>query len=103
MVGRPPLAGNRNDCKAGEESGAKASVGKTLTIADGGYPGTGRVSPHRRLRGQSELPAWKEEHNKSHNKQVRARVEHALPVGGWFWSLRPGGGGVGPVFVGVRR
>ncbi|MGW5347461.1 hypothetical protein ACWERJ_31880, partial [Streptomyces sp. NPDC004050] len=27
--------------------------------------------------GQSELPAWKEEHNKSH-KQVRARVEHVF-------------------------
>lgn len=35
-----PLAGNRNDCKAWEESGAKAAVGNTLTIADGGYPGT---------------------------------------------------------------
>ncbi len=76
VVGRP-LAGNRNDCKAWKESGAKAAVGKTLTIADGGYPGTGLVIPHRRERGQSELPDWKEEHNKSH-KQVRARVEHAF-------------------------
>ncbi|REE61993.1 DDE family transposase [Streptomyces sp. 3212.3] len=49
VVGRP-LAGNRNDCKAWEESGAKAAVGKTLTIADGGYPGTGLVIPHRRER-----------------------------------------------------
>ncbi|ONI50064.1 Transposase DDE domain protein [Streptomyces sp. IB2014 011-1] len=40
VVGRP-LAGNRNDCKVWEESGAKAAVGKTLTIADSGYPGTG--------------------------------------------------------------
>lgn len=40
VVGRP-LAGNRNDCKAWEESGAKAAVGRTTTIADGGYPGTG--------------------------------------------------------------
>lgn len=71
VVGRP-LAGNRNDCKAWEESGAKAAVGKTMTIADGGYPGTGLVIPHRRERGQAELPDWKEEHNKSH-KQVRAR------------------------------
>lgn len=76
MVGRP-LARNRNDCKAWEESGAKAAVDKTLTIADGGYPGTGLAIPHRRQRGQSELPAWKEEHNKSH-KQVRARVEHVF-------------------------
>ncbi|NIY69392.1 hypothetical protein SMALB_7516 [Streptomyces malaysiensis] len=76
VVGRP-LAGNRNDCKAWEESGAKAAVGNTVTIADGGYPGTGLVIPHRRQRGESELSAWKEEHNKSH-KQVRARVEHVF-------------------------
>ncbi|GGT65293.1 hypothetical protein GCM10010207_75570 [Streptomyces atratus] len=76
VVGRP-LAGNRNACKAWEESGAKDAVGKTLTIADGGYPGTGLVIPHRRQRGQTELPDWKEEHNKSH-KQVRARVEHVF-------------------------
>jgi hypothetical protein len=76
VVGQP-LAGNRNDCKAWEESGAKAAVGKTLTIADGGYPGTGLVIPHRRERDQAELPDWKEEHNKSH-KQVRARVEHVF-------------------------
>ncbi|GGU13030.1 hypothetical protein GCM10010272_67850 [Streptomyces lateritius] len=62
VVGRP-LAGNRNDCKAWEESGAKAAVGNTLTIADGGYPGTGLVIPHRRERGQAALPDWKEEHN----------------------------------------
>ncbi|MFD4722282.1 transposase, partial [Streptomyces sp. NPDC058423] len=75
-VGRP-LPGNRNDCKAWELSGAKAAVGKTTVIADGGYRGTGLVIPHRRKRGQAELPAWKEEHNTSHRK-VRARVEHAL-------------------------
>ncbi|GAA1550244.1 hypothetical protein GCM10009731_00140 [Streptomyces globosus] len=32
MVGRP-LAGNRSDCKAWEESGAKSAVGKTLVVA----------------------------------------------------------------------
>ncbi|RUP66091.1 Transposase DDE domain protein [Streptomyces sp. NP10] len=58
VVGRP-LAGNRNDCKAWEESGAKAAVGNTLTMADGGYPGTGVLIPHRRERGQGELPDWK--------------------------------------------
>ncbi|WP_339152007.1 transposase [Streptomyces sp. F41] len=76
VVGQP-LAGNRNDCRAWEESGAKAAVGNTVTIADGGYPGTGLVIPHRRQPGQAELPDWKEEHNKSH-KQVRARVEHVF-------------------------
>ncbi|MBM7442931.1 hypothetical protein JOC24_006377 [Streptomyces sp. HB132] len=76
VVGRP-LPGNRNDCKAWEESGAKAAVGRAVTIADGGYPGTGLVIPHRRERGQAELTPWKEEHNRSH-KQVRARVEHVF-------------------------
>ncbi|MGW2698227.1 transposase [Streptomyces sp. NPDC001296] len=75
VVGRP-LPGNRNDCRAWVESGAKAAVGNTTTIADGGYPGTGLVIPHRRRKGE-ELPAWKQAHNKSH-KQVRARVEHAF-------------------------
>lgn len=73
MVGRP-LPGNRNDCKAWEESGAKDAVGATMTIADGGYPGTGLVTPHRRRTGEA-LPDWKQAHNKSH-KQVRAHVEH---------------------------
>ncbi|WDV31007.1 transposase family protein [Streptomyces sp. AD16] len=65
VVGRP-LAGNRNDCKAWEESGAKAAVGKTLTIADGGYPGTrtrhpspARARPDRTTgveRGTQQVP-----------------------------------------------
>lgn len=65
-----PLPGNRNDCRAWAESGAKAAVGNTMTIADGGYPGTGLVMPHRRHKGE-DLPDWKQAHNKSH-KQVRA-------------------------------
>ncbi|SOE32614.1 transposase [Streptomyces sp. OK228] len=75
VVGRP-LPGNRNDCRAWSESGAKAAVGKTTTIADGGYPGTGLVMPHRRRTGE-ELSDWQQAHNKSH-KQVRARVEHVF-------------------------
>jgi hypothetical protein len=75
VVGRP-LPGNRNDCRAWAESGARDAVGATMTIADGGYPGTGLVMPHRRRTGEA-LPAWKEAHNKSH-KQVRARVEHVF-------------------------
>lgn len=39
VVGRP-LPGNRHDSRGWEESGAKAAVGKTMTIADGGYQGT---------------------------------------------------------------
>ncbi|MEV4429758.1 transposase [Streptomyces sp. R-07] len=76
VVGRP-LPGNRNDCKAWALSGAKDAVGRTTVIADGSYRGTGLVIPHRRERGQSELTAWKEEHNTSH-RQGRARVEHAF-------------------------
>ncbi len=75
-VGRP-LPGNRNDCKAWELSGAKAAVGHTTVIADGGYSGTGLIIPHRREPRQAELPAWKEEHNRSH-RRVRARVEHTF-------------------------
>lgn len=78
VVGQP-LSGNRNDCKAWGESGAKAAVGHTMTIADAGYPGTGLVMPHRRRAGE-ELTEWKQEHNRSH-KQVRARVEHAFAPG----------------------
>jgi hypothetical protein len=75
VVGRP-LPGNRHDSRGWEESGAKAAVGTTMTIADGGYQGTGLVIPHRREKG-SDLPAWKEEHNRSH-KRIRARVEHTF-------------------------
>ncbi|SED86625.1 Transposase DDE domain-containing protein [Streptomyces sp. TLI_105] len=50
VIGRP-LAGNRHDSRGREESGAKAAAGKTMTIADGGYQGTGLVSPHRRRKG----------------------------------------------------
>ncbi|MDH6221988.1 hypothetical protein M2283_009335 [Streptomyces pseudovenezuelae] len=39
--------------------------------------GTGPLIPHRREPGQTELPAWKAEHNRSHRK-VRARVEHVF-------------------------
>ncbi|TDU73624.1 DDE superfamily endonuclease [Streptomyces sp. KS 21] len=75
VVGRP-LPGNRNDCRAWAESGAKQAVGNTTTIADGGYLGTGLITPHRRRKGE-ELPDWKQAHDKSH-KRVRARVEHAF-------------------------
>ncbi|MBW8698220.1 hypothetical protein MBT84_01405 [Streptomyces sp. MBT84] len=55
-VGRP-LPGNRNVCKAWELSGAKDAVRTTTVIADGGYRGTGLVTPHRREPGQIELSA----------------------------------------------
>ncbi|MFF7191408.1 transposase [Streptomyces sp. NPDC008222] len=103
MVGRP-LPGNRNDCKAWAESGAKAAVGQTTTIADGGYPGTGLVMPHRRRKGE-ELPAWKEEHNRPH-KQVRARVEHVFArMKSWkiLRDCRLKGEGVHHAMLGIAR
>lgn len=103
VIGRP-LAGNRNDCRAWEESGAKAAVGKTLTIADGGYPGTGLVMPHRRGRGE-DLPEWKQAHNKSH-KQVRARVEHVFArMKTWkiLRDCRLKGDGVHHAMLGIAR
>ncbi|MEU8682120.1 transposase [Streptomyces sp. NPDC048611] len=103
VVGRP-LPGNRADCKAWEESGAKAAVGKTTTIADGGYPGTGLVMPHRRRKGE-ELRDWKQAHNKSH-KQVRARVEHVFArMKGWkiLRDCRLKGDGVHHAMRGIAR
>ncbi|MFJ5850424.1 transposase [Streptomyces sp. NPDC092903] len=99
-----PLPGNRNDCKAWEESGAKAAVGKTMTIADGGYPGTGLVMPHRRRKGE-ELPDWKQAHNKSH-KQVLARVEHVFArMKTWkiLHDCRLKGDGVHHAMLGIAR
>jgi hypothetical protein len=104
VVGRP-LPGNRNDCKAWELSGAKGAVGDATVIADGGYRGTGLVVPHRRERGQSELPAWKEEHNTSHRK-VRARVEHAFArMKSWkiLRDCRLKGDGVHHAMSGIAR
>ncbi|MDX2557916.1 transposase [Streptomyces stelliscabiei] len=103
-VGRP-LPGNRDDCKAWELSGAKAAVGKTRVIADGGYRGTGLVLPHRREAGQSELEAWKEEHNASHRK-VRSRVEHAFArMKTWkiLRDCRLKGDGVHHAMLGIAR
>ncbi|MFD8308766.1 transposase [Streptomyces sp. NPDC059690] len=104
VIGRP-LPGNRNDCKAWELSGAKAAVGRTTVIADGGYRGTGLVIPHRRERGQTELPAWKEEHNTSHRK-VRARVEHTFArMKGWkiLRDCRLKGDGVHHAMLGIAH
>ncbi|MFB8136330.1 transposase [Streptomyces mirabilis] len=103
LVGRP-LAGNRNDCKAWAESGARDAVGTATTIADGGYPGTGLVMPHRRRKGE-DLPAWKKAHNKSH-KQVRARVEHAFArLKCWkiLRDCRLRGNGVHHAMLGIAR
>ncbi|GLW03960.1 hypothetical protein Slala05_75900 [Streptomyces lavendulae subsp. lavendulae] len=104
VVGRP-LPGNRHDARGWEESGAKAAVGNTTTIADGGYQGTGLVIPHRKAKGQTELPDWKEEHNRSH-KQVRARVEHVFArMKTWkiLRDCRLKGDGVHHAMLGIAR
>ena len=103
LVGRP-LPGNRNDCKAWEESGAKAAVGTTTTIADSGYPGTGLVMPHRRRKAE-ELPDWKQAHNKSH-KQVRARAKRVFARKKNWKTLRDcrlKGDGVYHAMLGIAR
>ncbi|MEU9662466.1 transposase [Streptomyces chartreusis] len=99
-----PLPGNRNDCKAWEESGTKAVVGRTTTIADGGYPGTGLIIPHRRPRG-GELTEWQAAHNHEH-KQVRARVEHVFAhMKTWkiLRDCRLKGDGVHHAMLGIAR
>ncbi|MFE7568223.1 transposase family protein [Streptomyces sp. NPDC057539] len=86
------------------ESGARDAVGTATMIADGGYPGTGLVMPHRRRKGE-DLPAWKEAHNKSH-KQVRARVEHAFARLKCWKTLRDcrlRGNGVHHAMLGIAR
>jgi hypothetical protein len=103
-IGRP-LPGNRNDCRAWEESGAKAAVGRTTVIADGGYPGTGLMIPHRRRNKADELPAWKKAHNTSH-RRVRARVEHVFArMKGWkiLRDCRLKGDGVHHAMLGIAR
>ncbi|MFD8005688.1 transposase [Streptomyces mirabilis] len=102
-IGRP-VPGNRNDGKAWADSGAKAAVGETTTIADGGYPGTGLVIPHRRP-ADGDLCDWENEHNRSH-KRVRARVEHVFArMKTWkiLRDCRLKGDGVHHAMLGVAR
>ena len=82
---RPPSAGPR--------SSRTAASGRRLII------------PHRRERGQSELPAWKEEHNTSHRK-VQARLEHASArMKAWtiLRDCRLKGDGVHSAMLGIAR
>ncbi|MFD7703143.1 transposase [Streptomyces caelestis] len=104
-VGKP-LPGNRNDCRAWQESGVKAAVGITpAVIADGGYRGTGPTIPHHRRHKDEELPSWKEEHNASHRK-LRARVEHTFArMKSWkiLRDCRLKGDGVHHAMLGIAR
>ncbi|GGX81164.1 hypothetical protein GCM10010358_39350 [Streptomyces minutiscleroticus] len=79
--------------------------GRGTAIADGGYRGTGLLIPHRRERGQTELPAWKEGHHPSHRK-VQARVEHVFArMKAWkiLRDCRQKGDGVHPATLGIAR
>ncbi len=79
-------------------------MGPTLTNADGGYPGTGLLMPHRRTRGE-ESSERKKEHNRSH-KQVRARVEHVFArMKTWkiLRDCRLKGEGVHHAMLGIAR
>ncbi|GAA1282416.1 hypothetical protein GCM10009646_82150 [Streptomyces aureus] len=86
LVGRPQ-PDNRNDCKAWEGSGVEAAVGKTMTIADGCYPGTGVVIPHRQRAGE-ELPArFRDTVSRS---EIRFRLWPAASPRGATASTAPG-------------
>ncbi|MEU6158835.1 transposase [Streptomyces sp. NPDC047130] len=104
-VGKP-LPGNRQDCRAWEESGAEAAVGTTpAVIADGGHRGTGLTIPHYRRHKGDELPTWKEQHNASHRKG-RARVEHTFArMKSWkiLRGCRLKGDGVHHAMFGIAR
>lgn len=104
-VGKP-LPGNRNDCLAWEQSGAKDAVGLTPTvIADGGYHSTGPVIPHYR-RHKDKIPAdWKQDHNARH-RHARARVEHVFArMKSWkiLRDCRLKGDGVHHAVLGIAR
>ena len=73
-----PQPGNRNDCLAYRDSRVDRAAGRAHVVADGGYPGTGLLMPHRRRPGQAELPAGKEESNAEHRK-VRAGSSTCSP------------------------
>jgi hypothetical protein len=70
-----PQPGNRNDCQAYTTSKIDRAAAGATVLADGGYPRTGLLLPHRRRAGQIRLPAWKEHVNTSHR---RVRVEHTF-------------------------
>ncbi|MFD8926476.1 transposase family protein [Streptomyces mirabilis] len=71
------------DRKAWASSDVKDAVSKSTAIADGGYLGTSLAIAHRRERGQAELSAQGEEHNRPHRK-ASSRVEQVFArLQGW--------------------
>jgi hypothetical protein len=100
-----PLPGSRNDCRAFTESGVDRVCRGAPTIADGGYQGTGLLSPHRKRRGQTHLSRQQEAENAVH-RRARARVEHALSrLKNWkiLRDCRLRGHGVHQAMLGIAR
>jgi hypothetical protein len=100
-----PLPGNRNDSKAFGESGIDHATRTATVIADGGYPRTRAVIPHRRKKKDEPLVGWKEDHNASH-RHVRARIEHTfakLNVWKVLRDCRLRGEGSAEAMAGVAR
>ncbi|GAA2978442.1 hypothetical protein GCM10020227_53910 [Streptomyces flavovirens] len=79
-----------------------------MTTADGGYPGTELVMPHRWHKGENRpenRPDRKQEHN-TFDKQVRARVEHVFArMETWniLRDCRLKGDGVHRAMLGIAR
>lgn len=99
------LPGNRNDCKAFGESGVDHATRTATVIADGGYPGTRAVIPHRRKHKDEPLVEWKEEHNACH-RRVRARIEHTFAAMKHWKTMRDcrlRGTGVAEAVSGIAR
>ena len=69
--------GNRNDCTASTDSNIHRAAARATGLADGGYPGTGLLIPHRRQVGQPGLPTGKDRDPTLHRK-LRGRVEHTF-------------------------
>lgn len=100
-----PLPGNRNDSKAFGESGVDHATRNGKVIADGGYPGTRAIIPHRRKDKDVPLVGWKEEHNASH-RHVRARIEHTFArMKRWnvLRDCRLRGSGAAEAMAGIAR
>ncbi|MDN3238093.1 transposase [Glycomyces tritici] len=100
-----PLPGNRNDSIAFAASGIDHATRTATVIADGGYPGTRAVIPHRRKSKDEPLVGWKEEHNASH-RHVRARIEHTfakLKVWKVLRDCRLRGEGSAEAMAGIAR
>ncbi|WP_432089491.1 transposase [Streptomyces sp. bgisy095] len=104
-VGKP-LPGNRDDCRAGEDSGTKAAVGTTPTvIADGGHRGHRPGHPALPPAQERRTAVLEGDHNASHRK-VRARLEHTfarMKSGKILRDCRLKGDGVHHAMLGIAR